>query len=126
MVRANSDPIEFYNIIEDLLIMGGSACVSHGMGSFGAFGAGLIGNKCRVVHTQNAEMQKCPNLSQFKKLIHNTTKDDLIVGHGTSGRDERLHTDGYFWEDVSKIEACSGIGCNLTHVARSFKYVQQS
>ena len=47
--------------------------------------------------TQNDEMQ-CPNLSQFK-LIHNITKDDLIiVGHGTSDRNERLHTDGYFWE----------------------------
>ena len=123
---ANSDPFEFYNIIEDLLIMGGSACVSHGIGSFGAFGAGLMGNKCRVVHRDYAgRMNKCPNLNQFK-FIHNITKDDLIVGHGTSDRDERLHTDGYFWEDLSKIELCSGIGCNLTHVARSFKYVQRS
>ena len=38
--------------------------------------------------------------SQFKNwFIHNIAKDDLIiVGHGTSDRNERLHTDGYFWE----------------------------
>ena len=37
-------------MFEDLLIMGGSKCVAQGMSSFGAFGAGLIGNRYRAIH----------------------------------------------------------------------------
>ena len=32
---------DHYPVIEDLLIMGGSNCVAYGIGSFGAFRAGL-------------------------------------------------------------------------------------
>ena len=32
-------PDKFYSVFEDLLIMGGSRCVSRGMGSFGSFGS---------------------------------------------------------------------------------------
>jgi len=53
---------DFYPIFEDLLIMGGSKCVAHGMGSFGAFGAGLIGNRCRAIHRiYNGNSVACPN-----------------------------------------------------------------
>ena len=57
-----SDPTYFYSVFEDLLILGGSRCVSHGIGSFGSFGAGLIGNKCRSIHRKyNGIPVSCPN-----------------------------------------------------------------
>ncbi|GFH55460.1 hypothetical protein CTEN210_11936 [Chaetoceros tenuissimus] len=53
---------DFYPLFEDLLIVGGSKCVAFGIGSFGAFGAGLAGNRCRALHQQpNGEVFKCPN-----------------------------------------------------------------
>ena len=53
---------DFYSVFEDILIMGGSKCVSHGIGSFGSFGAGLAGNRCRAVHRKhNGRPQECPN-----------------------------------------------------------------
>ena len=53
---------DFFSVFEDLLIMGGSKCVAHGIGSFGSFGAGLAGNKCRAVHRKyNAQPVQCPN-----------------------------------------------------------------
>jgi len=57
-----SKPQDFYSVFEDLLIMGGSKCVAHGIGSFGSMGAGLIGNECRAIHRiYNGNQQKCPN-----------------------------------------------------------------
>ncbi len=53
---------EFYSVFEDLLILGGSKCVSHGIGGFGSLGAGLIGNSCRVIHRNpNGRRELCPN-----------------------------------------------------------------
>ena len=53
---------DFYSIFEDLLIMGGSRCVAHGIGSFGSFGAGLAGNRCRAIHRiHSGGSLKCPN-----------------------------------------------------------------
>ena len=53
---------DFYPVFEDLLIMGGSRCVAHGIGSFGSFGAGLAGNRCRAVHRMHTgKAQTCPN-----------------------------------------------------------------
>jgi hypothetical protein len=62
---------DFSSIFEDLLIMGGSKCVSHGAGSFGSFGAGLTGNRCRAVHRNfRGTPQKCPNdRGEQKKMI---------------------------------------------------------
>ena len=52
----------FYPLFEDLLIIGGSKCVVHGIGSFGAFGAGLNGNRCRAIHRlYNGKPLTCPN-----------------------------------------------------------------
>ena len=52
----------FYPLFEDLLIMGGGSCVAHGIGSFGAFGAGLTGNRCRAMHRNyRGAPIKCPN-----------------------------------------------------------------
>ena len=57
-----SNVTDFYSVFEDLLIMGGSRCVAHGIGSFGSFGAGLTGNKCRAIHRKfNAVTVQCPN-----------------------------------------------------------------
>jgi len=53
---------DFYSLFEDLLIMGGSRCVTHGVGSFGAFGAGISGNRCRGIHrNKRGNAIKCPN-----------------------------------------------------------------
>ena len=53
---------DYYSVFEDLLIMGGSRCVAHGIGSFGSFGAGLAGNKCRAVHRKyHGRPETCPN-----------------------------------------------------------------
>lgn len=53
---------DFYPLFEDLLIVGGSKCVALGIGSFGAFGAALTGNRCRALHRRpNGELLKCPN-----------------------------------------------------------------
>lgn len=35
-------PSDYFSGFEDLLIMGGSRCVSHGMGSFGSFGYAVM------------------------------------------------------------------------------------
>jgi len=64
---------DFFPIFEDLLIMGGSKCVAHGIGSFGAFGAGLSGNRCRAVHRMyNGKPQVCPN-DRTDRVCFNTT-----------------------------------------------------
>ena len=60
--------------------MGGSSCVTHGVGSFGAFGAGLIGNKCRSVHRKyQGSPTMCPN-DLSPKLFVPIIDDDLIFG----------------------------------------------
>ena len=65
-----SKPIEFYSVFEDLLMMGGSKCVSHGVGSFGSFGSGLIGNKCSNIHRKyNGQPASCPNTIGDRKLV---------------------------------------------------------
>lgn len=59
---------DFYPVFEDLLIMGGSRCVSHGVGSFGSLAAGLGGNKCRALHRNHSGKSiKCPNKKDVPK-----------------------------------------------------------
>ena len=71
---------DYYSIFEDILIIGGSSCVTHGVGSFGAFGAGLIGNKCRSVHRKyQGSPTTCPN-DLSPKLFVPIIDDDLIFG----------------------------------------------
>ena len=77
----NINAADFYSVFEDLLIMGGSRCVSHGIGSFGSFGAGLAGNRCRAEHRKfNAEPEKCPNDRAERKLIPVSSSDMLFGG----------------------------------------------
>ena len=77
--------VELYPLIEDLLIMGGSQCVSHGIGSFGAFGAGLAGDRCRATHRSpvNGDAENCPN-DRGNAYIKNITDEDLIFGEKVS------------------------------------------
>ena len=82
--RNNAEVIEFYSVVEDLLILGGSKCVSHGAGSFGAFGASLTGNRCRAIHrTHEGNIIKCPN-DQSTKYSRNITADYLVFGKDDS------------------------------------------
>ena len=82
--RNNAEVIEFYSVVEDLLILGGSKCVSHGAGSFGAFGASLTGNRCRAIHrTHEGNIIKCPN-DQSTKYSRNITADYLVFGQDDS------------------------------------------
>jgi hypothetical protein len=43
---------EYFPLFEDLLIIGGSQCVSFGVGGFGEFGAALTGSKYQNIHRQ--------------------------------------------------------------------------
>eukprot|EP00979_Chaetoceros_neogracilis_P000650 scaffold161_cov206-Chaetoceros_neogracile.AAC.12 len=76
-----NDHVEFYPLIEDLLIMGGSQCVVHGVGSFGAFAAGLAGNQCRAIHRKpsSGAPDPCPN-SRGDNFVVNITDKDLVFG----------------------------------------------
>ena len=79
------DRVEYYPLIEDLLIMGGSQCVAHGIGSFGAFGAGLAGDRCRAIHRAptHGNAEPCPN-GRGNNIIANITDMDLIFGEKES------------------------------------------
>jgi hypothetical protein len=82
--------VEFYPIVEDLLIMGGSQCVAHGVGSFGAFGAGLAGNRCRAIHrAPNGKPEHCPNI-RGNNLVVNITVSDLLLDDKISLNSEGL------------------------------------
>ncbi|GFH59582.1 hypothetical protein CTEN210_16058 [Chaetoceros tenuissimus] len=60
--NASSTEESYYPLFEDLLIIGGSKCVVHGIGSFGAFGAALAGNRCRALHRDlYGRPLECPN-----------------------------------------------------------------
>ncbi len=73
----SSNAIDFFPVFEDLLIMGGSRCVSHGIGSFGSFGAALSsGNKCRAIHRRfTGRKLECPNeISLQDPVVINATE----------------------------------------------------
>ena len=77
--KTNSDE-DFYPLIEDLLIMGGSSCVAHGLGSFGAFGASLAGNRCRAIHRKhNGKPLQCPNY-EGATHYYNITDEQRLFG----------------------------------------------
>jgi hypothetical protein len=84
------DRSEFYPIVEDLFIMGGGRCVSHGIGSFGAFAAGLSGNRCRAIHRNyKGVVQKCPN-PRSDIILGNVTNDELLFDDEVLDDDGRL------------------------------------
>jgi hypothetical protein len=73
---------DFFPLFEDLLIMGGGQCVSHGVGGFGAFGASLAsGNRCRNIHRnfKNGDPRSCPN-GRSEGWIMNVTENMLLSG----------------------------------------------
>lgn len=73
---------EYFSIFEDLLIMGGSKCVSHGVGSFGSFGAALAGNKCRAIHRKfTGGAVACPNDRARRHIVPIT--GDVLFGKMT-------------------------------------------
>lgn len=78
---------EFYPVFEDLLIMGGSKCVSHGLGSFGSLGAGLTGNKCRALHrTPRGRRDFCPNTRYSSALIQEKIDpNEMLFGESVGG-----------------------------------------
>lgn len=112
---SDSKYADYYPIIEDLLIMGGSRCVSHGVGSFGAFGASLSGNRCRALHRNYlGKSIKCPNTRELK-YITNVTDDMLMFGEKVSDTDGRVDPAlGYFYEDEAKLNDCYSKRCNLS------------
>lgn len=82
---------DYYSVFEDLLIMGGSRCVSHGIGSFGSFGAGLTGNKCRTIHRKHTgQIVRCPNDRGDQMKLEILEKDKLFpeIGDEWSGKIE--------------------------------------
>jgi hypothetical protein len=76
---------EYFSIFEDLLIMGGSKCVSHGVGSFGSFGAALAGNRCRAIHRKfTGSLVECPNDRTVKRWVPITNEtNELLFGNMT-------------------------------------------
>ncbi len=81
----NSHASDFYSVFEDLLIMGGSRCVAHGIGSFGSFGAGLSGNRCRAIHRKyTAQPVNCPNDQGMRRSI-SINADEMIFGEEPGG-----------------------------------------
>ena len=88
---SNSSRVDFYPVLEDLLIMGGSQCVSHGIGSFGAFGAGLGGNICRNEHRSFEGNRNTCAEGPSDAFIENITDSDLMFGEKlTDTYDRRL------------------------------------
>ena len=53
--------------------------MSHGIGSFGSFGAGLAGDRCRSVHRSpvRGDSEKCPN-GRDNPGVANITDEDLM------------------------------------------------
>jgi hypothetical protein len=126
LVGGDTDHASYYPIIEDLFIMGGSRCVSHGIGSFGAFGAGLAGNRCRAVHRDwRAKSVECPNVRQVKWLA-NVTDDTLLFDEKVSGdnytANERVPpSKGYFYAESNLwLNKCIVEGCNLNEPEARF------
>jgi hypothetical protein len=77
---SNNSATSLYSVIEDLLIMGGSKCVAHGVGSFGAFGASLAGNRCRAMHRKHSgKPLECPNY-EGATHYHNITDEHRLFG----------------------------------------------
>mmetsp|Transcript_6203 Transcript_6203/g.7673 ORF Transcript_6203/g.7673 Transcript_6203/m.7673 type:complete len:232 (+) Transcript_6203:1-696(+) len=80
-----SNASDFYSVFEDLLIMGGSRCVAHGIGSFGSFGAGLSGNRCRAIHRKyNAQPVNCPNEQGMRRSL-DIHASEMIFGEEPGG-----------------------------------------
>jgi len=46
----DADIDEFMSTFEDLMIIGMSKCVAHGLGGYGRLGAALSGGECVVIH----------------------------------------------------------------------------
>ncbi|GFH54628.1 hypothetical protein CTEN210_11104 [Chaetoceros tenuissimus] len=90
---SNSGSVEdFYPMVEDLLIMGASKCVSLGIGSYGAFAAGIAGNRCKALHRKyNGAPIDCPNdRGVMRKLV---IDKNLLVFGDPDNDDEKIDVD---------------------------------
>eukprot|EP01083_Nonionella_stella_P021103 58520_1 len=96
-----SNVADFYPIFEDLLIMGGSRCVSHGIGSFGSFGAGLIGNRCKSIHRKHdGSIISCPNdRAALDPVVINAT--EMIFGEKPGGEGKLIYDENRYFK-ISK------------------------
>ncbi len=86
---------DFSPIIEDLLVMGAGKCVAHGIGSFGAFAAGISGNRCRDIHRAwHGKSETCPN-GRANRVNVTIKEGDLLFG-GRPGGEGKLE----YGEDI--------------------------
>eukprot|EP00553_Chaetoceros_curvisetus_P013891 CAMPEP_0204641904 /NCGR_PEP_ID=MMETSP0717-20131115/51398_1 /ASSEMBLY_ACC=CAM_ASM_000666 /TAXON_ID=230516 /ORGANISM="Chaetoceros curvisetus" /LENGTH=215 /DNA_ID=CAMNT_0051662629 /DNA_START=1 /DNA_END=648 /DNA_ORIENTATION=+ len=77
--------MDFSPIIEDFLVMGASKCVVHGIGSFGAFAAGISGNRCRDIHRAwHGKSETCPNGRANRESV-TIEEGDLLFGESLGG-----------------------------------------
>ncbi len=75
--------------------MSASKCVAHGIGSFGAFAAGIGGNRCRDIHRNYAgKSEECPNgrASRFGLEIK---EGDLLFGEKPGGEGKLEYGDDF-------------------------------
>ena len=87
--------INFYPIFEDLLIMGGSRCVAHGVGGFGSFGAGLCGNRCRAIHRlTRSGSHGCPNNLGDRKSVP-IDESNMMFGEISGGEGKLRFVDQF-------------------------------
>ena len=83
--KSDAKHVDFFPIFEDLIIMGASKCIAHGIGSFGAFAAGISGNKCRDIHRNHlGKTETCPNGRADRTGVV-IGEDDLLFGEKPGG-----------------------------------------
>jgi hypothetical protein len=82
---------DYFPLFEDLLIMGGSQCVSYGVGTFGSLGAALAGHRCHNIHRSSTNFRSvsCPN-ERANLFIMNVTDEMLLFGDKVNESDGRL------------------------------------
>ncbi len=92
----STSALDFYPVFEDLLIMGGSLCVSHGVGSFGSLGAGLGSNRCRAIHrNHHGKVVECPNeYDKPKAVVINTT--EMMFGEQPGGTGKLVYDESKY------------------------------
>ncbi len=74
-------PRHFDPVFEDLLIMGGSSCVSYGIGSYGSFGAALATQTCKAIHRRfDGAIVQCPNNRSDTEYIPVNSNEMLFRG----------------------------------------------
>ncbi len=92
----SSSVLDFFPVFEDLLIMGGSRCVSHGVGSYGSLAAGLGGNLCRAIHRGHAgPIMKCPNEKDAPQAAV-INASEMMFGEQPGGRGKLVYDESKY------------------------------